>query len=305
MRTRAVLSAAAVGAAALASACGGDAAPAADPAATYSGLFTASEFVVGENRVPFGLVSRDGDFLEEADVTVRFSRIDPDSGEPLAPHAEAPAAWRAAQGTTPHLHPDGELHLHLDYRGFYAVDGVDLPEAGLWEAAFAVADGTPTRRALFAVKAEAVAPAVGERPPATRNLTLGEAASFAAISTRAVERDELHNTSVAEALESGAPFVVFFASPQFCTSALCGPVTDTLDAARKELGGAVEFIHVEPWGLDAARNEGRLVPAPAMLEWGLPTEPWTFVVGADGRIAARFEGLVSVEEAVAAVRPLL
>jgi hypothetical protein len=38
-----------------------------------------------------------------------------------------------------------------------------------------------------------------------------------------------------------------------------------------------------------------------MGEWGLTTEPWTFVVGADGRIASRFEGLVSVHELEAAV----
>ena len=37
-----------------------------------------------------------------------------------------------------------------------------------------------------------------------------------------------------------------------------------------------------------------------MQEWRLPTEPWVFVVGADGRIAAKFEGAVGVDELVAA-----
>ncbi len=274
-------------------------APTPDP---YSGLLTASEFVTGANRFPFGLVSRDGAFLDQADVTVRFFRIE---GGSAVFHAEADAVWRRAEGTTPHLHPDGELHLHLDFRGFYVVDSADFPAPGVWAAEFDVADGPPTRRAIFEVHTEAVAPAVGERPPATRNPTLRDGTPFAELSTRAVERDELHNVSVAEALETGAPFVVFFASPQFCTSALCGPVTDTLDAARAELGGAVEFIHLEPWDLNAARNEGRLVPAPVMLEWRLPTEPWTFVVGADGRIAARYEGLVAAEEVLSALRQAL
>jgi peroxiredoxin len=39
-----------------------------------------------------------------------------------------------------------------------------------------------------------------------------------------------------------------------------------------------------------------------MREWGLPSEPWTFLVGADGRIKAKFEGSVSVDELAAAVR---
>ena len=38
-----------------------------------------------------------------------------------------------------------------------------------------------------------------------------------------------------------------------------------------------------------------------MQEWLLPTEPWTFVVDADGRVAMRFEGLVTVEEVLAAL----
>ncbi len=33
-----------------------------------------------------------------------------------------------------------------------------------------------------------------------------------------------------------------------------------------------------------------------MREWKLETEPWTFLVGADGRIVERFEGAVSVRE---------
>ena len=39
-----------------------------------------------------------------------------------------------------------------------------------------------------------------------------------------------------------------------------------------------------------------IVLAPAVAEWGLPTEPWVFVVGADGVILGRFEGLVTREE---------
>ena len=297
----------AIALAALLAACGiGSATPTPTPV-VYSGLITASEFVTGPNRFPFGLVSRDGEFLEGAEVAVRFHHIDDGQidGEDSVFLTESPTVWRVVEGTTPHRHPDGELHLHLDFQGVYVVDRIDFPAPGVWGAEFVVADETQTKDAIFEVKDAGSAPGIGQRPPATENLTIHDVASFAEISTRSVEGDELHNVSVAQALEVGAPFVVFFASPQFCTSALCGPVTDTLDKARGELDGAVEFIHIEPWDLDAARNEGRLVPRPVMTEWGLPTEPWTFVVGADGRIAARYEGLVTVDEVLSALRPLL
>lgn len=276
------------------------------PPASYSGLVAASEFVVGTNRFPFGLLSVDGAMLEGATVRVSFSRIE---GDDEVKYAEATARWRTIPDNTVHVHSDGDEHLHLDFRGIYVVDEVDFPQAGVWVADFDARlnrYGTPpVESAAFRVAATSGAPGVGEPVPATENLTIHDVNSFAEISTRQVERDELHNVSVAQALAVGEPFVVFFASPQFCVSAMCGPVTETLDAARVQLGGAVEFIHIEPWDLTAAREQGELAPAPVLTEWRLPTEPWTFVVGADGRVAKRFEGLVTVDEVVAAVEPLL
>lgn len=290
----------ALAALALFAACGSEPPP--TPPAVYSGVLGASEFTTGANRFPFALADRDGAFLEGADVSVRFSKLD---GGEARFHAESPAQWRVMAAAPPHSpahsHADGETHLRLDYAGFYTADAA-FPEPGVWTAEFATADGTPPRRSVFEVAAEGSAPRTGEAAPRTANPTIRDVAAFAELSTRAVERDELHNVSVAEALDAGEPFVVFFASPQFCVSALCGPVTETLAQAREELGGAVEFIHIEPWDLDAARNEGRLVPSAEMAEWGLETEPWTFVVGSDGRIAARFQGPVSRDEAVRAVR---
>lgn len=285
-------------AAALLAACGGGEPP--PPIPTYSGVLGASEFTVGTNRFPFGLADRDGAFLEDADISVRFSKLNVDDG---IIRSEANAQWRMMEeAAAPHSHADDGAHTHLDYRGFYAVDEAAFPEPGVWTAEFAVADGTPTRPAVFEVVAEGSAPNPGDAAPRTANRTLLDVESFAELSTRAVERDDLHNASVAEVLDAGEPFVVFFASPQFCVSALCGPVTETLAQARAELGGAVEFIHIEPWDLDTARNEGRLVPSAEMTEWGLETEPWMFVVGSNGRIASRFQGPVSLSEAVAAVR---
>jgi hypothetical protein len=40
-------------------------------------------------------------------------------------------------------------------------------------------------------------------------------------------------------------------------------------------------------------------------EWKLPSEPWIFLVGADGRMKAKFEGAVSARELEADVRRFL
>ena len=61
----------------------------------------------------------------------------------------------------------------------------------------------------------------------------------------------------------------------------------------------IRFIHVEIYeGNDPAKGENRWVQ-----EWKLPSEPWTFLVGADGLVKERFEGTVSVRELDDAVAP--
>ena len=60
----------------------------------------------------------------------------------------------------------------------------------------------------------------------------------------------------------------------------------------------MRFIHVEVYeDNDPAKGFNRW-----MQEWGLETEPWTFVVGRDGKVVERFEGAVSVRELEEAVR---
>ena len=57
-------------------------------------------------------------------------------------------------------------------------------------------------------------------------------------------------------------------------------------------GSGVRFIHVEIYqDNNPAQGFNRWV-----TEWRLPSEPWVFLVGRDGRIKARFEGSVSVAE---------
>ena len=116
----------------------------------------------------------------------------------------------------------------------------------------------------------------------------------------------MHELSVAQALELEKPFSVVFATPRFCFTRMCGPVTDIAAALHDRYKERVNFIHIEPWDLKITRSEGRLVPIDVALEWNLPTEPWVFVVDGDGKVSSRFEGLVSSEElenAITAVLP--
>jgi hypothetical protein len=122
------------------------------------------------------------------------------------------------------------------------------------------------------------------------------------LTTRTPPDENLLRHSIAESLAANVPFVVTFATPKFCSSRTCGPVVDVVEEVSRRLEGEnVRFIHIEVFqDNDPAKGFNRW-----MQEWKLPTEPWTFLVGADGKIAARFEGTVSVNELEQAVREKL
>ena len=275
------------------------------PMAEYSGIIASSEFVVGQNRFPFGLVSEDGQLLEGAQVNVRFYYLKQESSEL---RSEAPAIFRQIEGVTPHLHPAGKIHEHLEVQGVYIVDQAQFDTPGFWGVEFVAktSDGRQPKiqGRAFEVKTQSKVPNIGDMVPPSRNLTLSDVDNIEQIETR-VPPDNMHELSVAQALERGRPFVVVFATPMFCVTRMCGPVTDIAASLHDRYKDEVNFIHIEPWDLSIARGEGRLVPIAVALEWNLPTEPWVFVMDQAGRVAARFEGVVSSEELEAAILTVL
>jgi hypothetical protein len=142
-------------------------------------------------------------------------------------------------------------------------------------------------------------PAVGARAFPSKTPTLADAPA-GELTTRNPPDTELLRISVADALARREPFVVVFATPKFCESRTCGPVVDVVDAVRRRVPG-VGFIHVEIYN----ENNPALGVNRWVREWKLPTEPWVFLVGRDGRIDAKFEGAVSERELEAAVRRFL
>jgi hypothetical protein len=156
---------------------------------------------------------------------------------------------------------------------------------------------------MLDVGAHSESPAVGAKAPASDTPTLASAHGRTALLTTRVPPDRaLLRYSVAGSLAAHKPFVVTFATPRYCTSRTCGPVVDVVEYVRRRLERrGVRFIHVEVYDRNVpARGYNRW-----MKQWNLHNEPWTFLVGADGRIKAKFMGSVSAGELEAAVRRFL
>ena len=120
-----------------------------------------------------------------------------------------------------------------------------------------------------------------------------------------------YETSISEALATGKPFVVSFATPAFCETRLCGPSLETVKTVAKDYP-TITFINVEPYRMKFESGSlqpeldanGQLQPAEWTNAWGLRSEPYAFVVRADGTLGAKFEGILGADELRAALDAL-
>jgi hypothetical protein len=178
---------------------------------------------------------------------------------------------------------------------------VRAPNVGtLWYVAKPIGGAAVQALGSVKVRAKPAAPGVGSSAVRSETPTLrSTGGDLKELSTSKRPDRALYTTSVAEALDAHEPFVVTFATPQFCQTRVCGPVVDVVTAARKKLVGTdVRFIHVEVY---EDNNPGQGVNR-WVTEWKLPTEPYTFVVDRKGIVRASFEGAASVDEIVTAAR---
>jgi hypothetical protein len=148
------------------------------------------------------------------------------------------------------------------------------------------------------VRQHSLSPNVGSMAYPSQTPTLASThGDVARLSTRIPPDRALLRYSIAGSLEAHKPFVVVFATPKFCASRTCGPVVDVVNEVRREFP-RIRFIHVEIYrDNDPTRGFNHWV-----RQWHLPTEPWVFLVGSDGRIDAKFEGSVSADELTRAVK---
>ena len=236
-------------------------------------LVVSSDLAVGTQRVVVSALGPDNQSLV-TDQPVGLAFFAPDG----TPREEVPARF---------------VWAIPEIRGMWVTDFLfDTP--GRWTPAVRTPDGRLVRGAPFAVAAESVAVNLGQRAPASPSRTLADGPIGTITSDPHPDR-RLYEVSVAEAVGSGRPSVIVFATPAFCVSRTCGPALDSAKALIDRYPG-VNWIHVEVYdNLDAASPE-ELVPVPAAVEWKLPSEPWVFVVDAAGVVTDRFEGLVDAAE---------
>ena len=267
---------------------------------TTSGIIpvlASSERLVGESRLLFALVDDQNRPIANEDLQVEIGFFDLCADPANPTQVLAPTFAWGITGLT----------------GFYAVSPT-FDHPGTWGAAVAVVDpatGDATGAKLqFTVAEDGSTPSVGEPAPAVRTPTLADVDDqVRRISTDPQPEPSFYEMSLDDALAAGDPFLLGFVTPAFCTSAQCGPTIDVIKDAVAE--APIRVVVVEPYELawDGVRLEPVLendafVPVEAADAYGIPTEPWLFLVDGDGRIAASYEAVVGQQELVDAIRTL-
>ncbi|HEX7226558.1 MAG TPA: hypothetical protein VF353_02190 [Candidatus Binatia bacterium] len=278
---------------------------AAQPIEDLQPLITTSELIVGENRFAFGL-AKANKLLENADVHLRiYSLAGP---EPLLV-AEINALYHrvgiAETGARVHRHADGTRHVHRDasdVRGLY-VTRLTFPHPGPWGIELQALDdngSSATARLRVTVAHAPQTPAMGTPAPRSRNLIASDVRDLREIDTSQEPDPRLHQVRIVDAIAQRKPQLIVFATPQFCTSRMCGPVVDIVRQLLPQYSKRVAFTHQEIWQDFASKKV-----FPTVEEWRLVSEPWIFVVDGDGIIRAKFEGLVTKRELEQALQQTL
>lgn len=248
-------------------------------------VMASSDFAAGDNRVAFVLVRDDASTVEVPTLDVSYQ----------------PRDGGAVRTTTARLIDLGiEKADPTDVTAVYVANLRGLAVGKRWIVVEPPGEELQGFQILD-VKQASVTPAIGERAPASANPTTATRPARE-ITTARPPDVELLRHSVADSIERGIPFVVAFATPQFCQTRACGPTVDVVEASRKRLAGeGVRFIHIEIYEDNLPGNG----PNRWVQEWKLPSEPWVFVVDEDGIVRAKYEGAVSAGEIVEAVRDVL
>ncbi len=248
------------------------------------------DLAVGLNRLVFGVLDDVGP-VRSLQVTAKFVFVDHDPIMVLFETGVTFVEWPGGKG------------------GVYVADDVEFDEAGRWGMIVEVVMGngdTLIGQSGFVVSEHSSSPAVGAAALLSANKTASDVVDLSELTSSPTPDPGLYEISIVDAVGGGRPVIVTFAAPAYCQTATCGPQVEVLSSLRLRHSGAF-FIHVEvyanPHEIQGDLSRARI--SPLMEEWGLMTEPYTFVINSEGRISAKFEGFVTEQELETALLSLL
>lgn len=256
------------------------------------------------SRFIVGLLTADDKLLGFGSVQMQFAYLGTkEGGAPQPPGPPQTGTYLPIPGTTVPSPPPAspQVVTGAEARGVYTTEA-GFDRAGFWQVEVTASVGGEDLKGTgaFAVNNQHFVPAPGDDAPRTENLTITSPDPKAAIDSRAgtdgeVPDPQLHQSTIAAAIAAHRPTVAVFATPVYCASRFCGPITDMVQELSGAYGDRASFIHVEVW-----HDFEKQVLNKAAAEWIYRNndlfEPWVFVIGPDGKIVARYDNVATKQE---------
>lgn len=232
----------------------------------------------GEQRVPLAFADAEGVPVREG-LEPRDFQIRADAGEPVVVTVEP--------------HSDGVPTPYYPVRFTPAT-------AGIHE--ITVVGESALNPVTLDISEDALLPLVGQPLPPVATPTTADARGVDPICTRTPACD-LHAVSLDEVLGT-VPIALSIATPEFCQTAICGPVLDLLIEVLPEyptITGVHAEVYADPRGNDDPTAGGL---APITDEYALTFEPTLYLIDAAGTIVSRLDSVydrVELREALEAI----
>ena len=250
-------------------------------------VLATSEVIVGQNRLALGLLENNVPIPDAAATKMRVR-------------------YYKLTGSEPELVGEEEARYYgegLGPRGTFVVKPT-FDVAGTWGVEIETQrpnQAATSKRMELNVAPQGSAPTLGAPAPKTKTPTANDVEDLLTITSDTAPDTRLYQLSIDQAVSSGKPSLILFATPGFCQTAVCGPGVDVLSRLVDTYGDKFNPVHVEIYQYPFEK----LQQVQAMQEWGLKTEPWLFLVDKSGNIAGRFEGGITFEELAPEVQKLI
>jgi len=254
-------------------------------------LVATVDLAIGRNRLTFGVIDSDQSPLRIKSVHTDYLFMDAPKIEILVEGEAEYVQWPVAKS------------------GVY-VSRVNFENPGIWMLRIKGVDNEGNQffgETKFNVKPNSYTPAIDSKVPKSINKTLNDVENIDEISSSIDPDLNLYKITVLDAINNDFPTLVVFATPKFCMTQTCGPQVSIISNLRKKYVDQVNFIHIEIYenlnDIDGDIQKAKI--SPIVMEWGIVSEPYTFIIKRNGLLHSKFEGYTSENELSDAISRVL